>query len=120
MSEEKKTNQTPEEDVDVSEAKAEPEQKTEIPQFKPKKTKEEKAAEKKAKEKAAKKKKGNRVVRWFKDMRNELKKVQWPGFMQVLKNTGIVLLCVLVIGVFIWIFDALAHRIIEALINLFS
>jgi preprotein translocase subunit SecE len=53
-------------------------------------------------------------------MRSELKKVQWPTWKQVLKNTGIVILCVLVVGVFIWIFDALAHAIIQALMHLFS
>lgn len=79
-----------------------------------------KADTKKAKEKAAKKSKGNRFTRWLREMRSELKKVQWPTWKQVLKNTGIVILCVVVIGVFIWVFDALAHMIIEALINLVS
>ena len=79
------------------------------------------AKEKKSKEeKAAKKAKGNRIVRWFREMKSELKKVQWPTWKQVLKNTGIVILCVLVVGVFIWVFDALAHLIIQALMNLFS
>ncbi|MCD8004355.1 MAG: preprotein translocase subunit SecE [Oscillospiraceae bacterium] len=109
---------TSEEELNAQEAPSEPAE--DAPAPKPKKTKEEKEAEKKTKEKAQKKKKGNRVVRWFREMRSELKKVQWPGWKQVLKNTGIVLLCVLVIGVFIWIFDALVHRIIDALINLFS
>ncbi len=117
MSENEKTEQTPEEELNAQEAPSESEN---APASKPKKTKEEKAAEKKAKEKAQKKKKGNRIVRWFREMRSELKKVLWPSWKQVLKNTGIVLLCVLVVGVFIWIFDALAHEIINALINLFS
>ncbi len=85
-----------------------------------KKTKEEKAAEKKAKDKAAKKAKGNRIVRWLREMRSELKKVQWPSWKQILKNTGIVILCVIVIGVFIWVFDAVAHLIIDALMSLFA
>lgn len=75
---------------------------------------------KKAKEKTAKKSKGNRFTRWLREMRSELKKVQWPTWKQVAKNTGIVILCVVVIGVFIWVFDALAHKIIEALIGLFA
>ena len=82
--------------------------------------KKDKAAAKKAKEKSAKKSKGNRFTRWLREMRSELKKVQWPTWKQVLKNTGVVIVCVLVIGVFIWVFDALAHKIIEALINLVS
>ncbi len=111
MSENERLDQIPEEEL-TAEA---------VEESKPaKKSKEEKAADKKAKEKAAKKAKGNRFVRWLREMRSELKKVQWPTWKQVLKNTGIVLLCVLVIGVFIWVFDALAHLIIDALLNLFS
>lgn len=111
MSENERLDQIPEEELNAQPAE---ESKPE------KKSKEAKAADKKAKEKAAKKAKGNRVMRWLREMRSELKKVQWPSWMQVLKNTGIVLLCVLVIGVFIWVFDALAHLIIDALLNLFS
>ena len=80
-----------------------------------------KDTEKKSKAKKAKKvNKGNRIARWLREMRSELKKVQWPTWKQVLKNTGVVILCVLVIGIFIWVFDALAHMIIQALMNLFS
>ena len=80
-----------------------------------------KDTEKKAKSKKANKvNKGNRIARWLREMRSELKKVQWPTWKQVLKNTGVVILCVLVIGIFIWVFDALAHMIIQALMNLFS
>ena len=112
MSENERLDQVPEEELTAGSAAGE---------TKPeKKAKADKAADKKAKDKAKKKAKGNRFTRWLREMRSELKKVQWPGWKQVLKNTGIVILCVLVIGVFIWVFDALAHKIIEALINLFS
>jgi len=111
MSENERLDQIPEEELTNEPAE---EKKPE------KKSKEAKAAEKKAKEKAAKKAKGNRIVRWLREMRSELKKVQWPTWKQVLKNTGIVLLCVVVIGVFIWVFDALAHLIIDALLNVVS
>ena len=83
-----------------------------------KKTKAEKAAAKKSKERAAKKSKGNRIVRWLREMRSELKKVQWPTWKTVLKNTGVVILCVVIIGACIWIFDAVAHKIIDALLKL--
>ena len=36
-----------------------------------------------------------RVAKWFKEMKSELKKVQWPGWKQVPKNTGIVIACVI-------------------------
>lgn len=112
MSENERLDQVPEEEL-TAEPAAE-ETKSE------KKPKADKSVDKKAKDKAKKKAKGNRFTRWLREMRSELKKVQWPSFKQVLKNTGIVILCVLVIGVFIWVFDALAHKIIEALINLCS
>ena len=107
MSENERLDQVPEEETNGS---AKPE----------KKSKAEKAADRKAKEKAKKKAKGNRIARWFREMRSELKKVQWPSWKKVLKNTGVVLLCVLVVGIFIWVFDWLAHVIIQALMNLFS
>lgn len=61
-----------------------------------------------------------RTRRWLHDLRVELKKVQWPTGKQTLNNTLIVIACVLVVGVFIWLFDALATRVVSALINLFS
>ena len=45
---------------------------------------------------------------WFREMKSELKKVVWPNKQTVLKNTGTVLLCSVVIGAFIWAFDFVA------------
>ena len=42
---------------------------------------------------------------WFREMKSELKKVTWPNQKTVVKNTGTVLLCSLLIGACIWIFD---------------
>lgn len=50
-------------------------------------------------------KKGNRVLNYFKEVKNELKKVVWPSFKQVKNNTLVVIACVLVIGAFIWVLD---------------
>ena len=60
------------------------------------------------------------ICRYFRELRSELKKVVWPTPKQVLKNTLIVVACVLVVGVFIWMFDFVAGVGIEALINLFA
>ena len=35
---------------------------------------------------------------WFREMKSELKKVTWPNQKTVVKNTGTVLLCSLLIG----------------------
>ena len=59
------------------------------------------------------------VRRYFRELRSELKKVVWPTPQQVLKNALVVVACVLVVGVFIWLFDFVAQFIIDALISVF-
>ena len=60
------------------------------------------------------------IARYLRELRSELKKVVWPTPRQVLKNTGIVIACVLIVGAFIWIFDFVARFGIDALINAFQ
>ena len=57
------------------------------------------------------------ICRYFRELRSELKKVVWSTPKQVLKNTIIVLVCVLVVGVFIWVFDFVARFGIDELIK---
>ena len=57
---------------------------------------------------------------WFREMKSELKKVTWPNQKTVVKNTGTVLLCSLLIGAFIWIFDGVAYSLIQAILSLFQ
>ena len=80
------------------------------------------SSEKKAKAPKEKKKekKPNRVLRWLKDLKGELKKVTWPTTKDVVKNVGTVILCVIIVGVFIWVFDFLARAVIDALLQLFG
>ena len=59
----------------------------------------EQAAQAKKDKKPEKQKKPSifaRIGKWLKDMKSELKKVQWPSFKQTMNNTGIVILCVIV------------------------
>ena len=79
-------------------------------------------SDKKAKDAKKKKdaKKPNRVLKWFKDLKGELKKVTWPSVKSVVKNVGVVIACVLVVGVCIWAFDWLARAVVDALLQLFS
>lgn len=58
--------------------------------------------------------------RWFREMKSELKKVVWPSGKETMKNTGTVLLCSLVVGAFIWIFDAVVVLAVNTLIGLFA
>ena len=60
-----------------------------------------------------------KVKKYFRELRSELKKVVWPTPQQVLKNALVVCGCVLVVGVFIWVFDFVAGFGIEALIGAF-
>ena len=66
----------------------------------------------------AKKKKDRGL--WFREMKSELKKVVWPNKKTVLKNTGTVLLCSLVIGACIWVFDFVATSGVELILKLFG
>ena len=66
----------------------------------------------------AKKKKDRGL--WFREMKSELKKVVWPTGKETMKNTGTVLLCSLIVGAFIWIFDAVAVLAVNTLIGLFA
>ena len=59
------------------------------------------------------------IAKYFRELRSELKKVVWSTPKQVAKNTLIVVACVLVVGVFIWLFDFVAQTGITGLFNLF-
>lgn len=54
---------------------------------------------------APKKKSGNKILRFFKELKSELKKVVWPSKSQVIKNTLIVIAAVIIIGIVIWVLD---------------
>ena len=60
-----------------------------------------------------------KVAKYFRELRSELKKVVWPTPKQVLKNAGIVVVCVVAVGIFIWLFDFVAQIGIDALIGIF-
>jgi len=80
------------------------------------------AKEEKAK-KAEKKSKPSliaRIAKWLRELRSELKKVQWPSKKQTINNTVIVIVCVLIVGACIWTFDALANGLISAIMALFG
>ncbi|EOS64252.1 preprotein translocase subunit SecE [Oscillibacter sp. 1-3] len=66
----------------------------------------------------AKKKKDRGL--WFREMKSELKKVVWPNKQTVMKNTGTVLLCSLVIGACIWIFDFVAVSAVDMILSVFG
>lgn len=46
-----------------------------------------------------------RVVRFFKDYKSEVKKIVWPSRKSVVRNTLVVLVICLILGAFIWLLD---------------
>lgn len=75
-------------------------------------TKKDKVVEVKAKDVNKKKKKDkvkkpNKLAKSLKDTGNELKKISWPSFKEVVKQTGVVLVVVLVFALVLFGFDRL-------------
>lgn len=59
-----------------------------------------------------------RVVLFFRDYKSEIKKIVWPSFKDVVKNTVIVLIMCAVVGVLIWLVDFGLGKLIELILNL--
>ena len=59
------------------------------------------------------------ICRYFRELRSELKKVVWPTPKQVIKNTLVVLVCVLIVGLLIFVFDEFAALLLRGLRSLF-
>lgn len=55
---------------------------------------------------------------WTHEMKVELKKVHWPNRSELIRACLAVLVCVLVIGVFVWVLDGVAAAVINALLHL--
>ncbi len=59
-----------------------------------------------------------RVVLFFRDYKSEIKKIVWPSFKDVVKNTGIVLIMCAVVGALIWLVDFGLGKLIELILSL--
>ena len=49
---------------------------------------------------------GDRFVHFLKETRIELRKVVWPTRQETIKTTGIIMIAVIVVAIFLWIIDA--------------
>lgn len=72
---------------------------------------------KSGKKDAEKDKKGG-ARKFFKELRSELKKVVWPTRQQIVNNTGVVLVVMTVVGLFLFAVDTGLSYGIRALIGL--
>ncbi|MBE7012492.1 MAG: preprotein translocase subunit SecE [Ruminococcaceae bacterium] len=46
------------------------------------------------------------IAKYFRESKSEMKKVIWPSRKQVVNNTAVVIAAVVIIGIFIWVLDA--------------
>ena len=58
-----------------------------------------------------------RLGLFFRDYKSEIKKIVWPNFSDVLKNTIIVLVMCLLVGAFIWLLDWGLGSLIKLILN---
>ena len=80
-------------------------------------SKESKTKEKKTSDKS-KKKKPNRIVKWFKDLKSEFKKVVWPSRKKVFNNTFVVLGVLVIARVFVGGLDLGLLKLFSFVLNL--
>jgi len=70
-------------------------------------------------EKAKKvKKQENAIERYFRETSGELRKVSWPTWPEARRLTGLVLLVMVFMGVFLWGVDFLAERLLNFVLGL--
>lgn len=67
--------------------------------------------------KAETEKKENRVVKYFREARAEMRKVTWPTRQEALYLTGIVLAVTVAMSILLWILDILFTGMMSALIG---
>lgn len=58
-----------------------------------------------------------RVAAYFRDLRSEFKKVTWPTRKQVVNNTIVVLVTIVLAGIVVWGLDSLFSFLIKLLLQ---
>ncbi len=67
--------------------------------------------------KAETEKKENRVIKYFREARAEMRKVTWPTRQEALYLTGIVLAVTVAMSILLWVLDTLFTGVMSALIG---
>ena len=60
-----------------------------------------------------------KLVKYFKDTKSELKKVTWPSKKQIKNNTGIIIVFIIIVAVFLFVCDLAFGGLRQTLLNLF-
>ena len=68
-------------------------------------------------EKKSGKKQPNKIVKWFKDLKIEFKKVVWPSKKTVINNTSVVLGVIVASAVMVGAFDQLCLGLMRLIYN---
>ncbi len=61
---------------------------------------------------------GARLKKYFKDTKSELKKVTWPTKEQLKKNTAVIIGFIIMIGIFLFVFDVAFSWLSSLLTNI--
>lgn len=61
---------------------------------------------------------GNKLVKYFKECKAELKKVTWPSKDQIIHNTGIILAFIAIVTIILSLLDVGFAKLFQTLTNL--
>ena len=61
----------------------------------------------------------SRMKKFFKETKSELKKVTWPSKDTIKKNTGVILVFIIIVGIFLFICDTLFGGLRNLFVGLF-
>ena len=59
-----------------------------------------------------------KISKWWRELKAELKKVVWPTRQQTMKNTSVALVVTFISAVLLWGFDSLAKLGVQGLLSL--
>lgn len=60
---------------------------------------------------------GRKVMKFCKDCKGELKKIVWPTPKATFKNTGVVLVTIIVLGLFVFLLDTVFMNLLGLVMN---
>lgn len=63
-------------------------------------------------------KKGNRIAKFFRETKAELKKVTWPGKHQLVRNTLIILIFIIITCIILSLCDVAFSALLDKIVNL--
>ena len=69
---------------------------------------------------AEKIKKESKIKKFFKDYKSEFKKIVWPEKKDTLRQSGVVIVAIIVVGAVVFLLDNGFSRALQALAGLFS